>query len=86
MAQGGTSGLGVSFPTPVPHALQLVMVPSHRPLLVLRKPDEATEVAARQMQISIVRSVHEAVGLLLQPAPASRVTMVDRILKLLRVV
>lgn len=52
-----------------------------RPLLVLRKPDEAAEAAARQLKIGVVRSIHEAVDLLSQPPPAPRQNVVNRVLK-----
>lgn len=55
-----------------------------RPLLVLRKPDEAAETAARNLRIGVVRSIHEAVDLLSAPAPAPRETIVTRVLKSLR--
>jgi hypothetical protein len=55
-----------------------------RPLLVLRKPDEAAEAAARNLKIGVVRSIHEAVDLLSAPVPAPRETMVTRVLKSLR--
>lgn len=52
-----------------------------RPLLVLRKPDDAAETTARQLKIGIVRSIHEAVDLLSQPAAVPRETVVSRVLK-----
>lgn len=55
-----------------------------RPLLVLRKPDDAAEAAARQLKIGVVRSIHEAIDLLAQPAPAPRETIVTRVMKSLR--
>jgi hypothetical protein len=52
-----------------------------RPLLVLRKPDDAAEAVARQLKIGVVRSIHEALDLLSEPEPAPRETMVKRVLK-----
>jgi phosphoglycolate phosphatase-like HAD superfamily hydrolase len=54
-----------------------------RPILVLRDADAKAESAAKRMNIEVVRSVSDAIGLLAQPVLEPRSTAVGRILKLL---
>lgn len=51
-----------------------------RPLLVVRHPDPDAELSAKRMNIGVVRTVSEAIGLLTQPAEQARQSMVRGIL------
>jgi phosphoglycolate phosphatase-like HAD superfamily hydrolase len=52
-----------------------------RPILVLRQEDVSAEIAAKRLNIGIVRSVAEAISLLVQPAPEPRESTVAKVLR-----
>ncbi len=52
-----------------------------RPILVLREPDPDAEAAAARLHMGVVRSIHDAVNLLAQPAEAPRKTVVTRVME-----